>query len=1169
MTPARLPDVALTTPLADYFFIAGIESSQIVEEKLHSSGLASPPPEPVDETIEENEVLETDANLRPKSGEGINGFDSPKRRSWRFSFEARKSISSIMGVESKSASNRSSATIKGPSLETGEQLSGSALNSVDFDAALRKFASERESFLEEIQFSAGTIPQPTKLKPRPKTQRIISDDNAGSSLMTGVGSIRRRISTMNSLKRQPTVMRQGTSISTVAFSKGGRQRLSPVRIDDLRDSPYSFSSNIVSTGSREIELHRTNHSQESLASVRTTKRLSGYNSVIPSPDPFHVDPNMHPLKRRYEPVLLDRYPPKNMHEELKLRNPFPDYVPMFAFPNDVNVVSADERPRSSWHGFAMTNADGSSLHGVCLIVWVPLNPTAAENLEQQCEIWRQANMSPEERELAASLGERLAKERAQLSSLLGLLPTVPQDSEEREQLDDKISIVEERITMMTDMLRPVRHGAASKIEGLTDGETGLWTPRAFGVLGRDGALTSFWKEWLKAIVVPMMNGAVLRVPPSSPKVGIWQPLERYVVNLCAEAFSPKSSSTQVEISIRELRLYARKEAANELPGSRNVDLYPLFRTLTIPNIISLFEYALAESRIILLSSYTSMLQLASSALVSLLYPLKWRHIFIPVLPARLLGALEAPCPYIVGIERRYENVNLPDDDFVLVDLDNNTVESTAPPISLPRQQRRKLMSLLQLAAPHHNRYGVEVGPPLYTIDAYPHDSFVSEHSSVYTYKPANATLATLVGLNSASFGNIDTQNISQTFTFNAFLQATSHSRGSDHRPATSSTYGNGRLTSPPSPKHSPVSGHFPSPSTPNSRSDSAFGSGLALQQNLKEKRSGFFDNSSQRRSSSVSFRKQVHFRAASLNNMLQFHIDRATLGRRPSQPFLGHASSNSTPNFGESRPSYAPSVYAQSTLAASTIMPQVLMQPVKNTDTQCWVEGHCLLWRAFDQSTTCSVCEEKADEGVYRCTGCSVAAHGRCKDKICLVCTSAFRADQVRAAFVRFFANILYTYRKCLQSATSVQKKNGMLYAFHMDAFMKSIPHDTAEYITMMQETQGFNEFIHECETMRADDPQIRLFDEIIVAKKNRGRRSLFSKGSTDFLRDTTEHIWRTASATPPSSKFPGDYREVVSRVPAKLDPALMKEPRTFQGVPRIPPIKQKRKPIPSMLAID
>lgn len=79
--------------------------------------------------------------------------------------------------------------------------------------------------------------------------------------------------------------------------------------------------------------------------------MSNYNSVIPVPQPLSISPNMHPLKRKFEPVLLDRYPPKHLTEEAKRRGPFPDYVPMFAFPNDVNIVSADERPRSTWHGF--------------------------------------------------------------------------------------------------------------------------------------------------------------------------------------------------------------------------------------------------------------------------------------------------------------------------------------------------------------------------------------------------------------------------------------------------------------------------------------------------------------------------------------------------------------------------------------------------------------------------------------------------------------------------------------------------------------------------------------------------------------------------------------------------------------------------------------------------
>jgi len=581
------------------------------------------------------------------------------------------------------------------------------------------------------------------------------------------------------------------------------------------------------------------------ASIRTSKRLSGYNSVIPAPQPFHHEPNMHPLLRRYEPVLLDRYPPKNMVEELKRRNPFPDYVPMFAFPDDVNVVSSDELPKSTWHGFAMTNADNSKLYGIVMIVWLPLNPTAAEGLERQCEEWRRLHMSPEERELASSLGERLALERAKLSRLLAILPTVASESEARENLEEEISAVEEKIGLMTDLLRPVRHGAASKIEGLTDGDTGLWIPRAYGVMGRDASLTPFWKEWLKAVVVPMTNGAIQRVPPSSPRVGMWQPLERYVINLCAEALSPISSITQVEIAVRELRLYARKEALNEIPGSRNIDLFALFRCLSIPNIVTLFEYVLQESRIILLSSHAAMLHLASMAIANLLYPMKWAGVFIPILPARLVQTIEAPCPYIVGIERRYEPADYPEDEYVLVDLDIDSIVTNGTlPTSLPRQQRRKLMSLLQHSAPHHSRYGVPLGPPQYAIESFPHDTFCSENPGVFSHRAHPSTIQTYVGLNSTSFGTIGGPVSSRPLIYNAFLQSASNSRGND-RPSTASTM---LTNSPPSPRVSPVSQVFPPlPSTPISRSDS----GYALQANLREKRSGHFETSS-RRSSSVS-----------------------------------------------------------------------------------------------------------------------------------------------------------------------------------------------------------------------------------------------------------------------------------------------------------------------------
>ncbi|KAJ5570441.1 uncharacterized protein N7459_009871 [Penicillium hispanicum] len=1097
-------------PLADYFWIAGVDGSEVLEtfkrlgDDYRINGAASPGPALTD-------AIQEDADAE----EEHNPPDGPSRptstlfagaASRRSSQQRLSTLSRDSGQTNGANSNRSSLTVKGASSPARDSTMFS--DDFDFDQALVKFASERDTFLTDLSLSAGAITPNSRPRSRVRTQKIVSEESPspGSNLLrSGIGSVRRHMSfrDMNSMKRQPSVARR--------------------------------------------------------ASVRTSRRLSNYNSVIPVPQPLEISPTMHPLKRRFEPVLLDRYPTRGMADEMKQRGNFPDYVPMFAFPNDINIVSSDQRPRSTWHGFAMTTDNGSKIHAICVIIWIPLNQHAAEELEKRCEEWRKDNMTDEERELAASLGERLASERAKLSQLLAQLPNVPSGSESREQLEDEISAVEEKIGLMTDLLRPVRHGAASKIEGLTDGDTGFWIPRAYGILGREATMTSFWKEWLKAIVVPMTEGGVQRIPPPSPRMGVWQPLERYVMNLCTEAFCPNSSKTQVELAIRELRLFARQEASNELPGSRNTDLYALFRTLSVPNIIILFEYALTESRIIFLSSHTSMLYLATRALVDLLFPIQWAGVLIPVLPARLIQALEAPCPYIVGIERRYEKVDLPTDDFVLVDLDNDMIESTVRPTTLPRHQRRKLLSLLQMAAPHHSRCGVPTGPPAYAIETYPWDTFLSESSATYTSRASPTNLAKYVALNSSAFGSTSVvPNSYHPPIFNAFLHARHEqalSRGYSskgyERPGTSS---NSRVaTSPPSPRESsPTSGHFPPPPpTPSSRNDS----GMALQASLREKRSGHFDAAS-RRSSSLG------------------------MNRRPSAPFLGHASNLSVTTLNTDHgggSTYAPSVYAQSTIAASTIVPQATMQPVHNAEGTCWVEGHYFQTQPLDDKMVCAICDERAEEGMYKCSACKLTVHNRCASQVCLVCDAAFHPDQIRAAFVRCFASLFYTYKKYLVPASSDKKKAGLYYTFNMDAFMKSLPQEHAEYIAVLQQTQGFNEFISERErtSPKAKDSKMALFDEIVLSKRNRGRSSLFSsRSTTDFLSDTSNHLWRTASATffAPSSRsqnnLSSDYNQLATRAPAKLDISLMQDPRMIHGAPRASKTANnaRRKPLPKLM---
>ncbi|CAN0434018.1 unnamed protein product, partial [Scytosiphon promiscuus] len=43
---------------------------------------------------------------------------------------------------------------------------------------------------------------------------------------------------------------------------------------------------------------------------------------------------------------------------------------------------------------------------------------------------------------------------------------------------------------------------------------------------------------------------------------------------------------------------------------------------------------------------------ATSALLGLLFPLRWPHTLIPVLPSSLVHYLEAPVPFLMGMDRR-------------------------------------------------------------------------------------------------------------------------------------------------------------------------------------------------------------------------------------------------------------------------------------------------------------------------------------------------------------------------------------------------------------------------------------------------------------------------------------------------------------------------------------
>ncbi|KAF8926588.1 hypothetical protein BGZ58_011066 [Dissophora ornata] len=180
----------------------------------------------------------------------------------------------------------------------------------------------------------------------------------------------------------------------------------------------------------------------------------------------------------------------------------------------------------------------------------------------------------------------------------------------------------------------------------------------------------------------------------------------YVKNLIHEVNLPPFGKLEVGITINDRVIYASRPAVNRVPIVKNV--------------------ILSEGRVIFVSSYLGMLTLACESFLYLLFPLYWQGVYVPILPSALMTYLQAPVPYIIGVERRSRDSDFPPEDACVVDLDNGSVEVQLAPIQLPPRQRRKLIQSLELYAPTsamRRSPGVvnpTLGPPVYVKEAFPH-----------------------------------------------------------------------------------------------------------------------------------------------------------------------------------------------------------------------------------------------------------------------------------------------------------------------------------------------------------------------------------------------------------------------------------------------------------------
>lgn len=178
------------------------------------------------------------------------------------------------------------------------------------------------------------------------------------------------------------------------------------------------------------------------------------------------------------------------------------------------------------------------------------------------------------------------------------------------------------------------------------------------------------------------------------------PMERYIMNLCAEIPAPPPGSFEVQTTIGESVIRIWSPPYNLPIPFVSLPYSYLFECLDIDNIVLVWHCLVLERQVLITSTQLSILTVCCETLLALLFPLRWSHCYISCLPKGLVEILSAPMPFLCGIDK----ANLADalydlsPECVVVDLDKNLVTlgpSTAPLPPLPPYQAANLHAQLE------------------------------------------------------------------------------------------------------------------------------------------------------------------------------------------------------------------------------------------------------------------------------------------------------------------------------------------------------------------------------------------------------------------------------------------------------------------------------------------
>ncbi|KAM3373771.1 hypothetical protein P3S68_012485 [Capsicum galapagoense] len=198
----------------------------------------------------------------------------------------------------------------------------------------------------------------------------------------------------------------------------------------------------------------------------------------------------------------------------------------------------------------------------------------------------------------------------------------------------------------------------------------------------------------------------LPLPPRGSKI-IFQPLEHLQsieherISVCELGISEKHLGTSMNDPDDIAKVNFHLAAAEEAAGLSIWTTATICRSLSIETILALITGVLLEKQVVIVCPNLGVLSAVVLSLIPIIRPFQWQSLFLPILPGKMLDFLDAPVPFVVGLQHKPTDLKMRSANLVRVNVTKDQIKSCYLPL-LP--QRKHLLSELR---PIHARLSRE------------------------------------------------------------------------------------------------------------------------------------------------------------------------------------------------------------------------------------------------------------------------------------------------------------------------------------------------------------------------------------------------------------------------------------------------------------------------------